>query len=553
MRSKHKGSQLLKRWNILFCLLLLPLAGIAQSSVDKQGKKINLKHADKLTFSERSGIKAKRLIGNVLLEHNGVEMSCDSAYLYDNNMFDAFSHIHIRQGDSLQLFGELLKYDGNEKKAEVQKNIRLTEKDMTLTTDVLYYDLNTSTATYVNGGKIVNKDNTLTSDHGYYYSASKTLSFKKNVVLVNPQYTMNCDTLMYNVASKVAWFLGPTTIKSQDNLIYCENGFYDTSRDISQFSRNAYIITREQTLKGDSLYYDRNRGYGKAMRNVSIIDTAQNIHITGDLAEHFELSENSIVTGNALLMQSYDGDTLFLHGDTLRAGYANHKGEVRPIVLIPEKTKDPKEKKDKKNKKEPDAISKSRIDTLGYPHRALFAYHNVKFYKKDIQGKCDSLVYSYKDSTMHLYKTPVLWSDKNQLTGEKIEIGTSKGQIRSMVMRNTAFLSSQEDSAKYNQVKGKTIHGFFRDNELYQIKVEGNGQTVYFAKEKNSIIGVNKAECSDILISVKDNEIQKITFITQPEATLYPLGELSPKDIVLDDFKWRGNERPVSKGDIFKR
>lgn len=537
----------IKRWNILFCLLLLPFITPAQSSTTKQGKLINLKHADKLIFKKE--INAKRLIGNVELEHNGVEMFCDSAYLYDNNMFDAFGHIHIRQGDSLHLYGETLKYDGNEKKAEVQKNIRMTEKDMTLTTDVLYYDLGSSTATFVNGGKIVNKENTLTSDHGYYYSNSKTLAFKKNVVLVNPQYVMKSDTLLYNVSSKVAWFLGPTTIKSNDNLIYCENGFYDTNRDVSQFSKNAYIVTREQRLKGDSLYYDRNRGYGKAMRNVSIIDTTQNIYITGDLAEHFEMSENSIVTGNAMLMQSYEGDTLFLHGDTLRASYANAKGDVRPLLFTKEKPADKKDKKEKKDN--PPAIIKNRVDTLGYPYRVLFAYHNVKFFKSDMQGKCDSLVYSYNDSIMRLFNMPVLWSDKNQLSGEHIEIRTAHGQIRSMQIRNTAFLSSEEDSAKYNQVKGKTIYGYFLDNKLYKIRVEGNGQSIYFAKDKNLIIGVNKAECSDISIYIKDNEVQKITFITQPEATLYPLRELSPKDLLLEDFKWRGNERPVSKGDIF--
>src|SRR5688500_18410238 len=125
-----KGFQLTKKWALMFCLFLYSFTLPAQSSTQKQGKKLNLKHADKLTVENRSGSEANRLIGNVLFEHNGVEMSCDSAYLYDNNMFDAFSRIHIRQGDSLHLYGELLKYDGNEKQAEVQKNIRLTEKDM---------------------------------------------------------------------------------------------------------------------------------------------------------------------------------------------------------------------------------------------------------------------------------------------------------------------------------------------------------------------------------------------------------------------------------------
>ena len=533
---------ILPRLLALACFLLTTFTAAAQET-----KRIKFK-AKKLAGAPHIGNGAKRLIGSVEFEHNGVVMYCDSAYMYENNSLDGFGNVHITQGDTLHLYGEKLHYDGNEKKADVQKNIRLVEKDMSLTTDYLVYDINTSVATYTTGGTIVNKENTLTSQHGYYHSNSKTLSFKKNVVLNNPQYVMNCDTLMYNIDSKVAWFLGPTTIKSQDNLIYCENGFYDTNRDISQFNRNAYIITRDQRLWGDSLYYNRNKGYGKAIRNVTILDSAQNINIIGDLAEHFEDSENSIVTGNAVMMQVYDGDTLFLHGDTLRAGYVNSKGEMRKLVLAKPKGKD---KKDKKSKKDKEIIS--RVDTLGYPHRILFAYHGVKFFKQDMQGKCDSLVYSFLDSTMKLYKMPVMWSDKNQLSAEEMSLEISNGKIRKMELRNTAFLSSEEDSAKYNQIKGKVIRGYFVNNDLDRIRVEGNGQTIYFARDKNTLIGVNKAECSDILITIKDNEIQKITFITKPEATLYPLKDLAPKDLLLDNFVWRGKERPLQRKDIFLR
>lgn len=542
----------LSRPVLVICLLLLCAFASGQAPAARDGKKIQLVHANSL--EKTKDIEAKRLLGNVEFEHNGVHMYCDSAYLFDDNSLHAYSNVHIRQGDSLHLYGDFLKYNGNERKAEVQKNIRMTDRDMTLTTDFITYDLKESLATYTTGGKIVNKDNTLTSQYGYYYSNSRMLAFKKNVVLTNPQYVMNCDTLLYNVESKVAYFEGPTTIKSSDNIIYCENGFYDTNRDVSQFNRNAYIVTREQRLKGDSLYYDRKKGYGKAMRNVSIRDSAQNIYITGNLAEHYEESENSIVTGNAVLMQQFDGDTLYLHADTLRSAYANDKGIVRSLPareLAPVKGKN---KKDKKEKNAPKAVKPDlRVDTLGYPHRVLFAYHKVKFFKEDMQGKCDSLVYSYLDSTMRLYKLPVIWSDQNQLTGEQMSIGISGGKIRSMEMRNTAFIASQEDSARFNQIKGKIIRGYFIDNDLHKIRVEGNGQTIYFPKDKNSIIGVNKAVCSDILIYMKDNKVEKITFINQPEATLYPPNELTGNDIILEDFKWRGTERPMQKKDIFRK
>jgi lipopolysaccharide export system protein LptA len=511
-------------------IILFLLLAFLPSIIFSQGKKIDVK-ANSLEFDEKLGEGAKRLVGDVIFTHQGATMFCDSAYLYKNNTLDGFGHIHIRQGDSLHLYGKKLHYDGNTKKAEVYQEIRLTDKDLVLTTDFLFYDLNSSIATYNSGGVITSKENLLTSESGYYYSKTRQFAFKNNVVLTNPQYVINSDTLLYNTYSKVAYFLGPTTIKSQANLIYAENGWYDTKNDISRFSKKAYIVTKEQKLYGDSLYYDRKIGYGKAMNNVHIIDSLQNIKISGNIAEHYEGSDNSLVHGKALLIQVYNNDTLFLHADTLRATYTDKNGKIKLPLINNPYGKNPNNK-----------------DSL---YRILFAYHRVKFYKSDIQGKCDSLAFSYIDSTMRLFGMPVLWSDKNQLTAEKVSIKTGKGEIRSLNLDNTAFIISQEDSLRFNQIKGKNMEGSFKESKLYKIKVEGNGQTVYYAKDKEKIIGVNRADCTDLLIFLKENKVDKITFINQPEATLYPINELSPKELLLKDFIWKGSERPMSKKDVF--
>ena len=504
--------------HILFFSFLLFF--FTATSFSQKVKKIQLKHANSLEYDEKLGKKVKRLIGNVSFEHEGVWMFCDSAFFYPDNSLQAFGNVQIKQGDSITMFGDLLKYNGNNKQAEIQKNIRLNDKEMMLTTDRLNYNMNSSVATYTDKGKIISKDNILTSQIGYYNSRSKEFTFKKDVVLQNPQYTMNCDTLRYNTFSKTAYFSGPTTIRSTENLIYCEDGFYDTNKDLSQFGKNSYILTKEQKLKGDQIYYDRKNGFGRAINNVEIIDSLQNITIKGNYAEHFEVSDKSVVTGNALFMQKYDKDTLFLHADTLKA-----IGKQTDKKTIPDSNNT----------------------------NILLAYHNVKFFKTDMQGKTDSLAYSFSDSVMRLYKEPVLWSDKNQLTADHIEIRTSNGKLSTMEMQNTAFVASQEDSAAFNQIKGKNMKGFFKENKLYKIFVAGNGQTIYYAKEKNKSIGVNRTDCSDIIIFLKDNQIDKISFLNKPDATMYPMGELSPKDLIFKDFKWQQEYRPLTKKDIFKK
>ncbi len=528
----------------LILLLIMSTIAIAQKK-----KSIELLHANSLEFDKSLGVDAKRLLGNVAFKDGNTIMYCDSAYIYNSNSADAFGHVHISQNDSVNAYGDLLKYDGTTKIAELQKNVRLTDKDMTLTSNILFFDTQNNIATYHGGGTIVSKENTLTSENGYYYTKSKEIIFKKNVVLTNPRYTMNSDTLKYNTSSKIANFLGPTTIKSQHDFIYCENGFYNTITDIAQFNKNAYLISKNQQLKGDSLYYDKKNGIGKGFNNISIVDTSQNITITGDYSYSNEFTNVDIVTGNAVMTQVHGKDTLFIHADTLRAENEAAKSAMQVTKVVTQETA--KGKKAKKQKQLL-AIENSKPEVKSdSTYKVLKAYHKVKIFKTDLQGKCDSLVYSYRDSIMRFYKDPVLWSDKSQLTAEQMELKTNKGSLQSILLTNSAFIISQEDSVRFNQIKGKVMRGYFTDNKLRKIKVEGNGQTIYYGKDKDKYIGVNKAECSDLLIFLKDNEVEKITFINRPDATLYPINELSPSDLLLKDFVWKIKHRPLSKNDIF--
>jgi lipopolysaccharide export system protein LptA len=329
--------------------------------------------------------------------------------------------------------------------------------------------------------------------------------------LKNPEYNMAADTLRYHTASEKAFFLGPTTIIADENTIYCENGWYDTNQNLSQFNKNAKIFSNSQSISGDSLFYNRERGYGKAIRNVEIWDTVQNLIISGNFAEYFEKKDEAIVSDSAVLIDIYEDDSLFLHADTLRSAF----------------------------------------DTTG-KHKILLAYNEVRFYKPDLQGKCDSIVFFYQDSTIKLFSDPVIWSEQNQMTADFIHLKWREGGIESLSFENNSFIVSQIDTQMYNQIKGKDMLGSYVDNDLRRIEVTGNGETVYFAQEEDSsYVGVNKAICSDMMIYVEENNIKKITFLKQPSATLYPINELTTQELELKGFVWVPEKRPLSKEDIF--
>lgn len=509
-------------------LFIIFLSIISYSAFAQKTEKIELLNADVSEFDQSVNAKATRLLGNVIFRHQNAMMYCDSAYLYrEENRLEAFNNIRIKQGDSLTLTGRRLLYSGDTRMAQVFDDVVMTDRKMKLTTSRIDYDMKKDIAFYTDSGHIEDGENVLSSKLGYFYSESHDMYFRKNVLLVNPKYTMNCDTLRYNTISKTAFFLGPTYIHSSDNIIYCENGWYNTETQKSNFKSNSYLQTKEQRLRGDSVFYDRTKGIGKVYGNVTIEDTTNNIVINGDYGEYHELTDSAWVTGHAMMTQVMEGDSLFLHGDTLMAVGNPQEDSV-------------KNKNAKKN---------------------LFAFHGVRLFKKDLQGVCDSLVFDRRDSTIRLFYLPVLWSGLNQLTADSIYMQTANSEITNIFLVNNSFISAiadseitVKDSVRYNQIRGKNMTGYLTENKLHRINVTGNGQTIYYAKnKKQKNFAVNRAECSDLTISVEDSKVKSISLLNQPDGTLFPIRQLSVNELRLKGFEWYGDKRPKSKQEIFTR
>lgn len=476
-------------------------------------KQIKLKRADELTPVEAKGQSAQRVVGNVIFEHDGAIMNCDSAYLFNKiNSLEAYGRVKINQGDTLHLSSDSLFYLGNTKMAKLRNNIVMSNPDMTLTTNYLDYNLNTKIAYYYNGANINSKSrgNKLFSQTGSYNSDSKQMFFKKDVKLENEKYTMTSDTLVYNTNSEVTYFYGPTDIISDSNTIYCENGWYDTKTENASFNENAKVNFKKQFLTGDSIYYNRNKGIGQAFKNITIEDTTNNSYIKGNYAFYNEKTDYAIITKKPYLVQ-YDGkDTLFLSADTL------------------------------------ELISDS-------VENKYLAYHDVKFFRSDMQGKADSLSYSDVDSIMHLYTNPILWNDENQLIADSISIKTAKGGIQELYMKKNSFIIAEVDSVHFNQIKGKSMTGYFNErNELSIVDVVGNGQSVYFLEEDSTLTGMNKIICSNIQIRLDSSKVKSVKFITKPSGTVMPQDDLMEQDKVLKGFNPQFGLRPKSKFDVIE-
>lgn len=497
---------------VLPIILLMGTVLVMEAQEEKQTRKIRINFADVTKYNEDINPDARILLGDVELEHNDFIMFCDSAYFFPSqNKIEAFSNVHIQRGDTLDLFGDYLSYSGNRNFGRVRRNVVLRDKQAKLTTDSLNFYSENNYAYYFEGGKIENEDKTITSRQGHYYSDRNIANFKDSVVIKDPDYTVNCDTLEYNTETEVAYFFGPTHIHSDKNYLYCENGWYKTKEAQFFFNKNACYEKEDRMVRGDTLFYDDSLGYGEIRSNADIRDTTENIILKGNYSEYTDEPEKAFMTDSAHMISIDDeNDSLYLHADTLKSHY----------------------------------------DTTG-EYRMFKAYYQAKIYKSNLQGKCDSLFYSLKDSIIRMYYEPALWTDSSQITANFIEIFTENDRINKFILHNAAFMISQEGEDRFNQIKGKKMTGYFKENNLKTVEVNGNGETIYYTKNKQDIVGVNKAVSSNLLIQLSDNQVTRVTMLKEPDGTLYPLGDL--KETKLEGFQWLEELRPKSKYDIFLR
>ncbi|GAA6773666.1 OstA-like protein [Flavobacterium sp. CGRL2] len=416
------------------------------------------------------------------------------------------------QGDTLFLNSKYAEYSGNEKKAFATGNAVLTSPDATLQTDTINFDRNIQEVFYNTKGTIVNKDNTLVSKSGRYYVEQKKFQFLTEVTITNPKYVIKSNHLDYYSNSGHTYLFGPSTITSKANYIYTEKGFYDTKKNLAHFLRKSYIKYDDRRIEGDSLFYNRNTEFASATRNVKITDSINKGIVKGHYAELYKLKDSMFVTKRAVAINLVENDSVYIHGQKLLV--TGKEGE-----------------------------------------RILRAFKNVRFYKIDMSGKCDSIHSDSKSALTKLIGNPILWNGESQITGDVMHlIGDNKTRkIDSLKVLNNTFLISKDTlGTGYNQVKGLNLFGKFRDGKLHDVDVVKNTEVIYFMRnDANELIGINKNVSSKINLILENNAVETITFYNKVDGDIFPEDELPENARKLRGMVWRGDERIKSKDDIF--
>ena len=492
-----------------------------QSSIDqdpqKQKVRIDLLYADEAVADQNQRPDVQVLRGSVKLKHDSMYMYCDSALIFEKiNSVEAFGNCRMEQGDTLFIYGDYMYYDGIAQLAKLRENVRLINRETQLETDSLDYDRVQNLGYYFDGGTLRDTVNVLTSVLGEYSPATKQAVFEYNVELVNPQFTLTSEDLIYNTATKIASISSEAEIVNEQSHVYTSSGVYNTVTERGELYNRSVVVNEGRRLTGDTLLYDRQQGFGEAFGRVALNDTVNKNVLTGDYCFYDELQENAFATKRAVAIDYSQGDSLYMHGDTLKL-----------VTFYP------------------------KTDSA---YREMRAYNHVRVYRSDVQAVCDSLVVNSKDSCMTMYRDPVLWHGEEQLLGEMVKVYSNDSTIERAHIINQALAIERFDTAHYNQITGKEMIAYFVDGEIRETEVNGNVLTIYHPiDEKDStIIVMVYAEGSYLKMFMKDRKMDKGMFVGKTTGTAYPLSQVPKGKDKLEAFVWFDYMRPLSKDDIFE-
>ena len=460
---------------------------------------------------------------NVFFIKDGVKITCDKAIAFPNKRVLATGNLVINREGS-KLYGSEMDLDQITDLARITSNtgiVRIVTKDgAILKTPVVNYMLNKGGMSFSGGGVIESEGSIIEGEFGFYDDNSGKANLTKNVQVHHPDYLAVADSVIYDRNAKKVTVLGKSVFWHKDGMLTCKKGTYhEPSKTFTLFS-NSYALSKENQAWADSIVYNKKKELLYLGRNICLLDTANHGALLGDYGFVDRNKEYAFMTKKAAAVTFQPKeDSLFLRADTLKVYNLRNRKAVDKDSLI----------------------------------RFAKALLHVRFFRADLQGACDSLVYTTKDSVMYMYGVPLIWNEQNQISADSISIYTKNQKVDRAEMVLNSFIAQKETDKYFNQIRGRSMTAYFKDNKISRVDVKGNGQTVYFVKDSTVIKGVNLATSSGIGINLSEGKVENMVFRVKPESNMFPLEKVEESQLKLKGFKWTPDNRPLTRFDITQK
>lgn len=572
-------SLLLLLTNTLFAQNTLPRPSQNSDTV----RRVDILNANRFDFKTIDSTTQLQILTGKVQIRQGVTLFTADSVVYNErtNFMEAFGNVHINDADSVNIYSQYLQYEGTKKMAVFKNKVKLSDGNSTLFTDEMEYDMNAKVGNYKNGGRIESKQTTLYSKQGFYYADIKDVYFIGAVKMSDPEVALASDSLLYNTGNQVATFIAPTTIKTGNSIINTKEGYYDLKLKKAKFGKRARMQDSTSVMVADDFAFDDKTGYGEAKGNIQYKDTAQGFLLFSNRAFFNREKKNFLATEKPVMVIVKDNDSVYVAADTIfsglmrdlpgfRQGYfhafdtANQK-QVTAAPPVPLNKKDSLKisiKEPVKTGNDSSAVvtttdsvqtkirPSSETDTL----RFITAFRHVRIYNDSLQAVADSVFYSGVDSVFQMYYDPIAWSKGSQVTGDTIFVYTkNRKPERLYVFENAMMIQNVSASNEFfNQVRGRTINGYFIDGEIDYVRAKGTAESIYYAIDNDSAyVGMNRTTADMIDLHFNKRTVKKVKFTRSVKGTTYPIRKLPEDQKKLPGFQWLEDKRPKSKLELF--
>ncbi|MBO5267500.1 MAG: hypothetical protein J6B13_01905 [Muribaculaceae bacterium] len=513
------------------------------ASTPREGdSRVFLDHADVLYKQQNDSFMI--VSGNVQFTKGPMVMKCDSAHFFPaTESFDAFGHVFMEQGDTLFIYADELNYRAPERMAYLYadpgKKVRMINRDVTLETDEFTYDMGIEIGYYTTGGVLYDQQNRLVSREGEYIPSTKDANFYIDVNLTSlgksDTLVIYSDSLFYNTATHIAKLNSPSEIINKRGVIYTTDGLYDTDLDTAALYMRSLVHSPEgRDLIADTIYYDRVSGIGECFGNMVMTDSARQAALNADYGFFNQATDSAYATGHLLIKEYSKGDTLYLHGGQLNAY------RVLDSIHIPAVPADTVAGT-------PEIPASFRIDTTNVAD----IWPRVRFFRSDMQGVCDSMRATRSDTTLRMYRKPVVWSEQRQIFGNLIELHMNDSTIDRARLPEYGFTSQRIYGDYYDQLAGKEMVASFVNGELRQLDINGNVELIMYPEEADSTINkMVTAQSSFMKAIFAGQTTELIKMWPETSGTATPLFLVRRSMLYLPKFKLFNGIRPLSPSDI---
>ena len=460
--------------------------------------------------------------------------------------------------------------------AYFRKNVVLNSPDAIIKNDTLRYNSNSKIAYFYGPTDIYGKDDTLYTENGTYNTSNDQARFGKNNLYTQGSKSLKGDSLFYDRKVGYGKAIGHVIFMDTVEKAILRGGLgeYRKADESILVTLNPYvvIISESDSAKVDSIWMTADTLFSKVIFARDLIPYKKDEVVPdAEIAAKEEAPEKNPkdnVNTPAIIEKNIDPALK----DAPEKADRNVKAEKlvkKPDVEIPlDKRPPPEIKKPKIDSKKPvlsknkspdslkvATLTKDSINLDTTRTRIISAFHNAKIFKSDLQAKADSMFFSDADSTVRCYVSPMIWAQGSQLTGDTVYLQMKNKKLDNMLLHHNSFIVNTEDadSTNFNQIKGKVITGYFKDNKLNNMFVDGNAESIYYLKDDTVYSGLNHMISSRLRILLKDNKLNNISAIRAIDASITPMDDLKEEDRVLQGFIWKPRDRPKSKDEIIPK